>query len=153
MPTLAAVPAQRVTQQTTKRPAKHPVVVNEAPATVRLQIHPIQVHPDHHVLRITDQPSNVEYTIYTFHVNIQMQHLLAAPKLCYALNFYLSSSGLFKFCLIQFICSINQCAKKTRNEFILNVLVSDSVGLYRLIYHWSEPDSGNQIEITQEKFT
>lgn len=85
MPTLAAVPAQRVTQQTTKRPAKHQVVVNEAPATVRLQIHPIQVHPDHHVLRITDQPSNVEYTIYTFHVNIQMQHLFAA-RLSYAMH-------------------------------------------------------------------
>lgn len=88
MPTLAAVPAQRVTQQTTKRPAKHPVVVNEAPATVRLQIHPIQVYPDHHVLRITDQPSNVEYTIYTFHVNIfkKKQHFFAAPKLCYAMH-------------------------------------------------------------------
>lgn len=119
MPTLAAVPAQRVTQQTTKRPAKHPVVVNEAPATVRLQIHPIQVHPDHHVLRITDQPSNVEYTIYTFHVNIQMQHFFAAPKLCYALNFYLSSSGLFKFALFNSSAQLISVPKKHETNLFL----------------------------------
>jgi len=46
MPTLAAVPAQRVTQQTTKRPAKHPVVVNEAPATAQPDVVYIQTqHP------------------------------------------------------------------------------------------------------------
>lgn len=70
MPTLAAVPAQRTTQPTTKRPAKRPNAINDAPATVSLQ-----VHPDHQVLRITNQPSNVEYTIYTFHVNIKSSSL------------------------------------------------------------------------------
>lgn len=64
MPTLAAVPAQRVV--TTKRPVKRPAVVNEVPATVRQQAHPDQV------VRITNQPSNIEYTIYTYHVNISI---------------------------------------------------------------------------------
>lgn len=61
MPTLAAVPSQRTTQPTTKRPVKRP---NEASATVRPHAQADQV------LRITNQPSNVEYTIYTVHVNI-----------------------------------------------------------------------------------
>lgn len=64
MPTLAAVPAQRATKPTTKRPAKRPNAVNEAPATVR--------QPDQldHTVKITNLPSNVEYTFYTYHVNI-----------------------------------------------------------------------------------
>lgn len=69
MPTLAAVPSQRTTQRPTpaptKRISKRPHNVNEIPATVRPQAHPDQIW------RIRDPPSNVEYTIYTLHVNIQ----------------------------------------------------------------------------------
>lgn len=63
MPTLAAVPSQRATQGTTKRP-KRPNVLNEAQATVR-------VHKNSDkVTRITNQQTDVEYTIYTYQVNI-----------------------------------------------------------------------------------
>lgn len=75
MPTLAAVPSQRATQATTKRPAKRPNVVNESPATVRVHKHPKQV------VRTTNQPSTVEYTIYTYHVNINQltENRLSVP--------------------------------------------------------------------------
>lgn len=68
MPTIAAVPAQRTTQRAatpspTKK-SKRPNSANEIPATVS-----VQEHPDH-IWRINDQPSDVEYTFYTFHVNI-----------------------------------------------------------------------------------
>lgn len=69
MPTLAAVPSQRATQAPTKR-NKRPNVNNEIPATVRVQH---TQHPDQ-IWRIIDQPSNIEYTIYTFHVNIHPTH-------------------------------------------------------------------------------
>lgn len=138
MPTLAAVPSQRTTQSTTKRPTKRPNVVNvEAPATVRLH-----VHPDHQVLSISNQPSNVEYTIYTFHVNIKSSRrscslftLRSAPKLCYALdfNFYLRDSlyivCAFFFSHFQFFCSINQCAKTTKNKFIFKVVLTQCLSL------------------------
>lgn len=94
MPTLAAVPSQRATQGTTKRPKRPNVVneapkrtnvVNEAPGTVRL-------HKNSDKVRVTNQQSDVEYTIYTFQVNIQSidrQFLRlsfsASKALCYAL--------------------------------------------------------------------
>lgn len=68
MPTLAAVPSQRTTKRTaqppSKRPPKRPATVYE-PATVRVQVQPNQI------VRIIDQPTNIEYTFYTFQVNIE----------------------------------------------------------------------------------
>ena len=65
MPTIAAVPSQRATQAPTRR-NKHRPNNNEVPATVRVQ----HAQPDQ-IWRIIDQQANVEYTIYTFNVNIQ----------------------------------------------------------------------------------
>lgn len=65
MPTLAAVPSQRGTQAPTRR-NKRPNTNNEVPATVRVH----HAQPDQ-IWRIIDQQANVEYTIYTFNVNIQ----------------------------------------------------------------------------------
>lgn len=62
MPTLAAVPSQRPPTRRNKRPN----TVNEVPATVRVH----HAQPDQ-IWRIIDQQANVEYTIYTFNVNIQ----------------------------------------------------------------------------------
>lgn len=116
MPTLAAVPSQRATQGTTKRP-KRPNVVNESPAMVR-------VHKNtDKVVRISNQPSDVEYTVYTYQVNINQidrQCLrLSAPKAlllctlnCYIFVFrslqYDLSTGSFAPFHIQFFSSINQ---------------------------------------------
>lgn len=66
MPTLASVPSQRATPAPTRR-SKRPNTKNEVSATVR--VHHAQ-QPDQ-IWRIIDQQANVEYTIYTFHVNIQ----------------------------------------------------------------------------------
>ncbi|XP_031618426.1 uncharacterized protein LOC116337733 isoform X2 [Contarinia nasturtii] len=93
MPTLAAVPSQRATQATTKRPAKRPnVVVNETPATVRVSKHPNKV------VRTTNQPSTVEYTIYTYNtqpdvVYIQTQHPLIG--LINSIGFKISNTADF----------------------------------------------------------
>lgn len=58
-PSSAAVPTQR----NTKRPSKRPNIMNESPVTVRLQ-------PSHsNVVKLKSQPG-IEYTVYTFHVNI-----------------------------------------------------------------------------------
>ncbi|XP_055323496.1 uncharacterized protein LOC129578650 isoform X3 [Sitodiplosis mosellana] len=91
MPTLAAVPSQRATQGTTKRP-KRPNVVNEAPATVRLHKN------TNKVVRKAHQPSEVEYTVYTFQaqpdvVYIQTQHPLVG--LINSIGFKISSTADF----------------------------------------------------------
>lgn len=65
MPTLAAVPSQRATQAPARR-KQRPNTNNEVPATVRVH----HAQPDQ-IWRIIDQQANVEYTIYTFNVNIQ----------------------------------------------------------------------------------
>lgn len=82
MPTLAAVPAQRTTQRTTQAPTKmskkRPNTVNEMPATVSVHVHPDQNW------RISDQSSNVEYTIYTLNVNIQSIRTTTSKNNSYA---------------------------------------------------------------------